>query len=515
MSSDALGNVLAGFSLRALGDEVRSGESIAIQGYELERYSVGDSTVVIVNHGGVGRYIAVEPGLTEEERHRLSALLRHLYLNLPPEDAANPSARMTQNLIDAATRLGFLDELMASLHKYEYYMRRELDGHGRLDVLTRDENIEDIKCTGPARPVVVKHKMYSEFDWLRTNLVYATEEETENAVQKVLQKCGKIATTSIPIVDARTPENHRVSVRFGHEVSVTGTGFTMRKFPSEPISITTLVQTNTLTSLMVAYLWVLLEAKAFTMILGPTASGKTTLMNTLISLTNPNLAVCTVEDNPELVIPNEIWDRLISRRGYSIAGGQYDIDLLDLTKHTLRLTPDFVVVGEVRGEEIQALIQSALTGHGALCSFHSDGVEGALVRMSSPPMNVPLGNLMQVWAFATMNRVRREEGKVVRRVVSVTELQPKAGGFDQWEVFSHDARSDTFSPSSAQELIQGKSFRLKQAAHLFGWDGKELTDEVSERSSYIEGMVSKRVYGLKEVSEAIGKFYLEKYRLKR
>ncbi len=173
------------------------------------------------------------------------------------------------------------------------------------------------------------------------------------------------------------------------------------------------------------------------------------------------------------------------------------------------------MVGEVRGEEIQALIQSALTGHGALCSFHSDSVEGALVRMSSPPMSVPMGNLMQVWAFATMNRVRREEGKVVRRVVSVTELQPKVGGFDQREVFSYDARNDTFSPSSAEELMHGKSFRLKQAAHLFGWDEKELTEEVAERASYIEEMVSKRKYNLKEVSEAIGKFYLEKYRLER
>lgn len=513
MPEDFLAKALSGFSTESLGEEYRSGDALVIQGRELERYGVGESTIIIVNQDGVGRYVVVEPALTNKEKDRLSTLLRHLYLNTSPEDAADPSKRMTQNIVEAARRLGLLEELMKSLPKYEYYMKRELGGYGRLDVLMRDQNLEDIKCVGSVKPIAVKHKKYTEFDWLRTNVAFATEEETENATQKMLQRCGKMATTALPIVDARTPENHRVSVRWGHEVSMTGTAFTIRKFPSAPMAVTYLVHLNTVSPLVIAYLWLTIEAKGFVMALGPTGSGKTTFMNTLISLINPNSAVCTVEDNPELVIPHEIWDRLVSRKGYSITGSNYDIDLQDLVKHTLRLTPDFVVVGEVRGEEVQALVQSAATGHGAMTSLHSDSVQNALIRMSSPPMNVPLGNLMLIWAFVILNKVRREGGKVVRRMISVTELQPRMGGLDEKEIFSYDVKNDTFAPSSPEELVNLKSVRMQQVMHLFGWSEDDLVRELSERTAFVEEMVADRMFDLTQVSERIEKFYLVKYGL--
>lgn len=236
-------------------------------------------------------------------------------------------------------------------------------------------------------------------------------------------------------------------------------------------------------------------------------------VNTLISLINLNYCVCTAEDNPELVLPHDIWDQLVSRKGYSITSKEHDIDLQDLVKHTLRLTPDFVVVGEVRGEEIQALVQSAATGHGALCSFHSDSVQNALIRMSSPPMNVPLGNLMLIWAFAILNKVRREGGKVVRRVISVTELQPKMGGLDQKEIFTYDVKSDNFSPSAPEELLKLKSVRMEQVMNLFGWDEDDLVRELTERAKCVEEMVTDEAFSLERVSETIRRFYLVKYGL--
>ncbi len=474
---------------------------------------VGPASVVIANEGDVGRYTVIEPSLTERERERLSRLLDHLFMSISPEDATDPSKRLIPNMVEAARSLGFLDEVTRSLQKYEYYVKRELKGYGRLDVLMNDFNIEDIKCTGHGKPVVVLHKNHSELGWIRTNVVFPTEEDAQESTQKMLQRCGTMATNAMPIVDARTPTNDRIAVRWSTDVSMTGTAFTVRKFPAEPMPITTLVELNTVSPLMVAYLWLMLEARGFLMVVGPTSAGKTTFMNTLASLINPNAAVCTIEDNPELRLSHDVWDQLTSRHSYSIGMNSLEITLQDLVKHSLRLTPDFVIVGEVRGEEVAALINSAASGHGALTSLHSDSVQNVMIRMSAPPMLVPPGNMMLIWAFAVMNRVRREHGRVVRRVLSITELDPKPGGFDLKEMFTYNMVDDTFSPAAPEELVRMKTERLQQVMRLFGWDEKQLETELGERASYIEMMVANKLLTLSEVGEAVRKFYIRKYGL--
>jgi archaeal flagellar protein FlaI len=512
-TDDSIGRALSGFSLYTLGEEQRQGSLIAVRGKELERYEVGPATVVIANDGGIGRYVAVEPSLSERERERLSRLLDHLFMSISPEDAEDPSKRLIPNMVEAARSLGFLDEVTRSLQKYEYYVRRELKGYGRLDVLMNDFNIEDIKCTGHGRPAVVLHKNHSELGWIRTNVLLPTEEDVQETTQKVLQRCGTMATNAMPIVDARTPTNDRVAVRWSTDISPVGTAFTFRKFPAEPMPITTLLRLNTVSPLMVAYLWLMIEARGFALIVGPTGSGKTTFMNSLASLINPNSAVCTIEDNPELRLSHEVWDQLTSRHNYSIGTAGLEVTLQDLVKHSLRLTPDFVIVGEVRGEEVAALINSAASGHGALTSLHSDSVQNVMIRMSAPPMLVPTGNMMLIWAFVVMNRVRREHGRVVRRVFSITELDPKQGGFDLKEMFTYSMVDDTFSPSAPEELVRQKTERFQQVMRLFGWGDDDLERELAERARYLEQMVGNKLFTLSGVGEAIRKFYVKKYGL--
>ena len=145
--------------------------------------------------------------------------------------------------------------------------------------------------------------------------------------------------------------------------------------------------------------------------------------------------------------------------------------------------------------------------------MHSDSVQNVMIRMSAPPMLVPTGNMMLIWAFAVMNRVRREHGRVVRRVLSITELDPKPGGFDLKEMFTYDMITDAFSPSTPEELVRTKTERLQQMMRLFGWDEAQLERELAERAKYIEQMVESRLFTLTEVGEAVRKFYVEKYGL--
>ena len=141
---DPIRKALSGFSLHTLGEELRQGSSMAVLGKEVERYDVGPASVVLANEGGVGRYTIVEPSLTERERERLSRLLDHLFMSISPEDAIDPSKRLIPNMVEAARSLGFLDDVTRSLQKYEYYVKRELKGFGRLEVLMNDFYIEDI-----------------------------------------------------------------------------------------------------------------------------------------------------------------------------------------------------------------------------------------------------------------------------------------------------------------------------------------------------------------------------------
>ena len=104
---DPVRKALSGFSLHTLGEELRQGDSIAILGRELERYEVGPATVVIANDGGVGRYVVVEPSLTERERDRLGRLLDHVFMSISSEDAIDPSKRLIPNMVEAARSLGF------------------------------------------------------------------------------------------------------------------------------------------------------------------------------------------------------------------------------------------------------------------------------------------------------------------------------------------------------------------------------------------------------------------------
>jgi hypothetical protein len=136
-----------------------------------------------------------------------------------------------------------------------------------------------------------------------------------------------------------------------------------------------------------------------------------------------------------------------------------------------------------------------------------------MIRMSAPPMLVPTGNMMLIWAFAVMNRVRREHGRVVRRVLSITELDPKKGGFDLKEMFTYNMVDDTFSPSAPEELARSKTERLQQVTRLFGWDECQLEAELAERAKYIERMVENRLFTLNEIGESIRKFYIRKYNL--
>jgi len=484
----------------------------AFQGDVLDKYVVDQATVFIVDQEGKGLYVVSEPDLTPEEQRVYSLLMENLYFTLKPVAKIEDPMKYIESFIwDAAEELGVVEAVQKSFKKYRYFIGRDAFGYGPIHVPMTDPDIEEISATGYGTPVTVIHRRFTEYDWLETNIVFPSEDELKNFVQKLSQRVGKSVTVAVPFTDAMSREGHRLAVTFASEVTLPGSTFAIRKFPEAPLSMAHLLKFGTLTPLLAAYLWLLVEYRGYVMVLGPMSSGKTTLLNCLLTMIDPTLKISTIEDTPEVRIPHQSWQRFKARHTYSITETRYDIDLLDLVKLSLRYRPDYIVVGEVRGEEIKALTQAAALGHGCLCTLHAESPEAALVRMRSPPMEVAEGGLMLIWCFVLLNRVRTAEGKIVRRVLEVTEVMPEEDELTLRRIFTWDARTDSFTPSSAEEVVK-KSFRLKTVMRLTGWNSRELTEEMERRASYLKEVVDEGKLSYPEFSEAIRKFYVSSRR---
>ena len=483
-----------------------------VQGEVIEKYPVDQAMVFIVDQGGRGFYLVSEPELTVEEQRVYNLLMEYLYFSLKPVAKVEDPMRYVEGFIwDAAEDLGIVGEVQRSFQKYRYFIIRDAFGYGPIQVPMMDPHIEEISCTGYGRPIMVVHRRHAEYDWLETNIVFQTEDHLKNFVQRMAQRIGKSLTTAIPFADAMSREGHRIAMTFGDEVTLPGSTFAIRKFPEEPLSMAHLLKFNTLTPLMAAYLWLIEEYKGFIIVLGPMASGKTTMLNGILTLINPDLKICTIEDTSELRIPHKSWQRFKSRHTYSISESKFDVDLMDLVRLSLRYRPDYIVVGEVRGEEIRALFQAASLGHGCSTTFHAEDPGAALARMRSPPMSVAEGNLMLISCFVLLNRVRMADGRVVRRVLEITEVEPRDGAIGLRRIFTWDPRADTFKPDRASEVVR-QSVRLKTVERLTGWSPEEVAGEMERRAKFLQEVVDDNKLTYAEFSEEVRKFYISQRR---
>lgn len=183
----------------------------------------------------------------------------------------------------------------------------------------------------------------------------------------------------------------------------------------------------------------------------------------------------------------------------------YDITIMDLIKASLRMRPDFEIVGEVRGEEAFALFQSAATGHGGLTSFHASGVESALSRLAAEPINIKASQQMLLWFILHITKMRNEKKQTVRRVASISEVIPKyEGRVELAEIFRYDIKRNSFGTETPQELIK-KSHRLQQAADLLNIDN--LPSELKTRMYLIEQCLKSKAKKIDDVFAILGKYY--------
>lgn len=461
--------------------------------------------VIIVENNGEGLYVVSEPELMDIELkvyRELSKILK-FEINIPLDLSSVDLYKYIHDcILRIAKDYGFKDLYELSLDRIAYYISRDL-GYGYIEPLLRDPDIEDVKCVGPHTPFLVWHRRFGYFDWLTTNIVL-NEYELNSLASKLAHMCGKHVSIAFPIVDAILPDKNRLSICYGREVSARSTNICIRKFREKPYTIMHLVYDySTLSPLMACYLWVLIENKRNIFILGGTATGKTTLLCALSALFKPNWSVDSIEDVPELKIPVKGWEPLVARHAYSMDSKQFEVSLFDLVKVAVRKRPDYIVVGEIRGEEAYVLFQAAATGHGCMCTMHADSIESAIKRLSSPPMNVSPTYIPLMNCVIVLRKI--ESGKdVKRKVVSIYELKSSDNYI---EVFKWIPSYNTFSPSSIDSLISS-SILLKEIAEENGWSTRDIAHEISSRLSFLEDL---RKQGVREYDDFVTNLRLFNY----
>jgi pilus assembly protein CpaF len=294
-------------------------------------------------------------------------------------------------------------------------------GHGPLERLLADDSISEIMVNGPYDIWIERHGRL--FD---TNVRFDDESHMRRIINKIVAEVGRRVDESSPMVDARLPDGSRVNIIIP-PLSLSGPLITIRKFSKKRLTLDELIKIGTLSEESVDYLQRCVHAELNILISGGTGSGKTTLLNALSSAIPDEDRIVTIEDAAELQLNQRHVLRLESRP--KNIEGEGEVPIRELVRNSLRMRPDRIIVGEVRGAEALDMLQAMNTGHdGSLSTVHSNSPRDALARVETMVLmagyDLPVRAIRQQVSSAldlVVHLERLEDGS--RRVTAITEVQ--------------------------------------------------------------------------------------------
>jgi len=465
------------------------------------------------------KYYAIEPELEEHER----PVFERVKDRLLDRSVAEPAPRKPEEfderieeLLDQAVTVteadaGFLDRRLrprlsgrfpVSERTYEhlrYRLNRDIAGYGPLEPAMRDPANEDIHVIGPHQ-VMVDHGIYG---LLETTIDFGSADQYDNWLRNLGERIGDPVSDADPIVDSTLPDGSRINIIYSDDVSVQGPSLTIRQGDETPLSIFQITEWGTMSPELVAYLWLCLENEQTVFVVGESASGKTTTLNACLTFIPRDSKIYTAEDTAEVRPPHATWQQLLTRDpGSSGSGG---VGMFDLVAAALRSRPDYIIVGEVRGEEGRMAFQAAQTGHPIMLTFHASDIVSMIQRFTSDPINVPETFMDNADVALFQNRVK-QNNRVLRRVTSVQEIEgysKELDGVVTREVFKWD-------PVDDQVVFQGmnNSYVLEEKiASLLGYaDTRRIYDDLRLRADLVEQAIDHEILGYHAVNEFVEDF---------
>jgi flagellar protein FlaI len=441
-------------------------------------------------------YQVVEPALDEFELE----LLERLY-----DDIRDPL--LYRDEISDDSEQALKDELRERLEEYGvdietktfyrlfYYLHRSFLGYGKIDPLMHDPHIEDISCDGANLPLFLYHDEYTDIE---SSVVFEGD-QLQNFVIHLAQRSGRHISVSDPVVSTTLPDGSRIELALGEEVTPRGSAFTIRKYADEPFTPIDLIEYGTFNRRMLAYLWLAIENNRSLIFAGGTAAGKTTSMNAVSMFIPPRSKVVTIEDTRELSLYHDNWLSSVTRERLDDS----DITMYDLLRSSLRHRPEYIIVGEVRGEEAITLFQAMNTGHTTFSTLHADSVQTVINRLENEPINVPRP-MVQSLDVLCVQVLARSEGERVRRARTLAEIEgidQRTGELDYSNTFSWDAPEDSFRQNNSDLLdeIRGEN----------GWSQSELLTEIRNRRRFLKYLQDRGVSDYRRFTAMVNKYYVD------
>ncbi len=312
-------------------------------------------------------------------------------------------------------------------------IENEINGFGPITELLEDKNITEIMVNGP-------NEIYIEVDGqlIRDDTIsFINSDHIIRTIQRIVQPLGRTIDSTNPMVDSHLPDGSRINAIIP-PLSVKGPVMTIRKFKESISNIESLIGNGTLTPYMARFLDACVAAKLNIVVCGGTGSGKTTLLNVLSNFISPDERIITIEDAIELKLKQTHVISLETRNvNYEREG---EVTIRDLVRNSLRMRPDRIIVGEVRGEEAFDMLQAMNTGHdGSLTTLHANSASDALNRLETMILmggiDIPLKAVREYIAKAldiVINIERLSDGR--RKITSISEIT----GFDGENILLRD-----------------------------------------------------------------------------
>lgn len=415
---------------------------------------------------------------TFQNKKLLEELRNKIIQNLIDNNAINSSSMddYVRTQIDKSLE-GY--DLSVIERSYIYNLiENEISGYGPLTELLEDPEITEIMVNG-------KNEIYIEIDGhviKDESVSFINDDHIIRTISRIIQPLGRTIDTATPMVDARLADGSRLNAVIP-PLSLKGPVLTIRKFKKELANIDDFLRNGTLTPYMARFLEACVQAKLNIIICGGTGGGKTTLLNVLSSFIGNDERIITIEDAAELKLEQEHVISLETRMtNYE---GEGEVTIRDLVRNSLRMRPDRIIVGEVRGKEAFDMLQAMNTGHnGSLTTMHANSPADGLNRLETmilmAGMEIPVKAIRE-YIYNAIDIVvhiqRLSDGK--RKIVSISEIV----GFDD------------------DEIKMKEIFAFKQTGLV---NGKEVDGEFIQ-NDYVpkvyDKIVSKGIDTLKDIFE--------------
>lgn len=301
----------------------------------------------------------------------------------------------------------------------------EVTGLGPINPLILDDTVSEVMVNGPEQVFVERHGQLE-----LTNIKFRDDAHVQHIIEKIVAPLGRRIDESSPMVDARLSDGSRVNAIIP-PLALDGPSITIRKFARDPLTVDDLIRFGTLTEEMAEFLAICVLVRLNIVVSGGTGSGKTTLLNVLSSFIPATDRIVTIEDAAELQLRQVHVVRLESRPPN--IEGKGAIYIRDLVRNALRMRPDRIIVGEVRGGEALDMLQAMNTGHdGSLTTGHANSSRDMLARLETmvlmSGMELPVRAIREQIASAIdviVQQSRLRDG--TRKVTCISEVQGMEG----------------------------------------------------------------------------------------